>query len=362
MRDINDLVWKKKSSVFLEYSMLFAIRLIETLAAGFAPSVIGIIMLLFDTKPQVLTFFSWLSFIIFSVMNWFFWMRYAKRRTKRTEFYIINGASYLLYVLLSVISFKFTDPLMYTIVFSNLRALEIFAPSTFLSLVYSHVFLVVLMVVCNFFSRSYYTRLMKKLAENGADPIEMDVWGKITPKHKNKDIKLLSVDEMDAEMEREKVEAARVYEAASRDIPESVWDAKLIKGKGEYVDKVIPENPDHDIDEGDYDYEKEREYNPNEDYDADSLWNTEIYKGRTDGDVPIRNYTEDDYKPDAENNDNLNMPDSLWNTDMHQGRGKSISFTSEDDGYETYYDRVSRDNEKYDENLWDSEMYQGRKK
>ncbi len=118
------------------------------------------------------------AFVVFCVANWIFWMRYAKQRTKRFEFFVINGLAYLVYAVISfaVYYLPFTGRFVYSILFSNMRMFEIFGYTTKQSLIYTHIFVVLLMVVCETYSRMYYRALLRKLAENGADAIEVDMW------------------------------------------------------------------------------------------------------------------------------------------------------------------------------------------
>ena len=169
MKQPEDLIWKSKAGKRFQYFMLLGIRFVEICLASIIPSLIGIILVFIRPNNRIMNMMCFLSFIAFAVCNWIFWMRYARQRTNRREFFMINGFAYVLYAIISYLMYEFSGEVMYSVLFSNLRAFEAFGMITPNSLVMSHILIVSLMIFCQMYSKKYYTRLLKKLAENGAD-------------------------------------------------------------------------------------------------------------------------------------------------------------------------------------------------
>ena len=135
---MEDLVWKKKSTSVFRYFMLFGIRLAEVLIASIIPSVIGLVTVIITPKEWVMKIMENLSLFVFIGLNAIFWVRYVKHRENRKEFYIMNGVVYLLYALISVLTYVQNDVYLYSILFSNLRGLELIWVSTKTSLIVSN--------------------------------------------------------------------------------------------------------------------------------------------------------------------------------------------------------------------------------
>ncbi len=361
MKQPEDLIWQSKSGKRLRYFMLLGIRFVEICMASIIPSIIGLLLVFMNPNNRIMSIMCFLSFLAFAICNWMFWMRYAKQRTKRREFFIINGIAYMLYVIISYLMYEFSGAFMYSILFSNLRAFESFGMLTPYSLVASHIFIGALMVFCQLYSRRYYTRLLEKLAENGADEIEMDPWGHLVPEQEGKRVEILSVEEMHRKMEEERRETAEILREEIENASEALWDEGMTKGRGERIDTVEFDDIDADLSEGDFvaGVGTERDI---DNYDTDELWEKGIYKGRTQGDKPIDNYDDEpEDMPDffAVNHYEGEEEETLWSEDMHQGKT---------DTYETV-DIIEEEDEEnpdflyYDgEGLWNIGMYQGRGK
>lgn len=348
MKNTEDLIWRSKASKRKEYIMLFAIRLMETIAVSLIPSVIGIIVVFFHPVSRAMRIMNFASFIAFAVLNIFFWMRYAKQRSNRVEFYLMNGIVYIIYVVISVLLFNNLGNLAYSVIFSNLRGFEGFRLSTKTSLIVSHTVIVCLMIACEIISRRYYEAKLKKLAENGADEIEMDMWGDKGPIKQNRDVEFLSVDEVYDEMENEKIREAQKIADIMESDDEPVWSTDMYKGRGEAISYSEPQNIDNDIQDGDYVFGSD---------EGELLWNKEIYKGKP----PIESYDDEseDYFNLALQDDGEDEP--LWDTAMSKGKGEGISDSATDEiDEETYYDVVSKDSEDI-KGIWDLKMYQGRR-
>ncbi len=361
MKQPEDLIWQSKSGKRLRYFMLLGIRFVEICMASIIPSIIGLMLVFMNPNNRIMSIMCFLSFLAFAICNWMFWMRYAKQRTKRREFFIINGIAYIFYAIISYLMYEFSGVFMYSILFSNLRAFESFGMLTPYSLVASHVVIVILMVVCQMYSRKYYTRLLEKLAENGADEIEMDPWGHLVPEQEGKRVAILSVEEMHRQMEAERQEAAEILQEEIENASESLWDEGMTKGRGESVTTVEFEDIDADLSEGDFvaGVGTERDI---DNYDTEELWEKHIYKGRTQNDAPVDNYDDEpDDMPDffAVNHYEGEENETLWSTDMRQGKNdtyQAVDIIEEEDEEGKapeflYYDG---------EGLWNNSMYQGR--
>lgn len=401
MKQPEDLLWQSKSGKRLRYFMLLGIRFVEICMASIIPSIIGLVLVFMNPNNRIMSIMCFLSFLAFAICNWMFWMKYAKQRTKRREFFVINGIAYIFYAIISYLMYEFSGAFMYSILFSNLRAFESFGMLTPYSLVASHVVIVILMVVCQMYSRKYYTRLLEKLAENGADEIEMDPWGHLVPEQEGKRVTILSVEEMHRQMEQERQEAAEILQEEIENASESLWDDGMTKGRGESFDKVEFDNIDADLSDGDFvaGVGTERDI---DNYDTDKLWEENIYKGRTAGDMPVENYDDEpEDMPDffainhyeGEENETLwsdamhqgkkdtyetvdiieiededgESPDflyydgdGLWNNNMYQGQGKSLTRPDEIEEAKREFKELPTENSKYDaDNLWDN-ITQGR--
>lgn len=360
MKQPEDLIWQSRAGKRLRLFMLLGIRFVEICMASIIPSLIGLILVFIRPNNRIMSIMCFLSFLAFAICNWVFWMRYARQRTKRREFFIINGIAYMLYAVISYLMYEFSGPLTYSILFSNLRAFESFGMLTPYSLVVSHIVVGSLMVICQMYSRKYYTRLLERLAENGADEIEMDPWGHLVPEQEGKKVKILSVEEMHRQMEEERLEAAEILQEEIDSASDSLWDKGMTKGRGESFDTVEYENIDADLSDGDFvaGVGTERDI---DNYDTDKLWEEHIYKGRTVGDAPVENYDDEpEDMPDffAVNHYEGEENETLWSEDMHQGKKdtfETVDITEEEEDDERepqfiYYDG---------EGLWNNDMYQG---
>lgn len=360
---MEDLLWKKKSTKYFRYIMLFFIRLAEVITASCIPSTIGLIIVLFTPKDRVMQIMEFLAFFVFLGASCTFWIRYVKHRPKKSEFYILNGLSYLIYVSLSVTAYLLSDVYLYSIFFSDLRIFEVFGVSTLNSLIYTHIMLIFAMIVSETLAHIHYERKRKLAIENGADEVEIDSV-EVTPKKDNRKVELLSVDEVNKELEREIREAEEMLRRERNTANKS--DIK--KGDGTAVTETVPADPENDIDDDDYVSEAyaRKEMKVTENYSTEKLWNAEIYNGCG----PKYDYDDEDYTKEVfGGTDN----GSIWNTDIYKGNGELPDYGEdfdEDFGYNCLtldYEKelatyTPNDLDDYDsDNLWGS-IKQGRDK
>ncbi|MDD6563737.1 MAG: hypothetical protein PUF08_01520 [Clostridiales bacterium] len=337
---MEDLVWKKKSAKVYKYLMLFFIRFAEVLAASIAPSIIGLIILIINPERQMMQFMQIIAFVVFAVMNWMFWVKYKKNRVGRFEFYLMNGITYALYIVISFLALSASDAYMYTIMFSCMRAFEAFseAVTTRASLICGHIVVLILMVICENISHKKYIKLTSDLPDNTVDTDNAEA-EYVEAYKANEKVTFLSVDEVNMEFEREIEEASAIInETESKD--ETLSDILAVTDN-------IPYDPDNDIDDDDYTSEAyaRREMAETANYSSESLWNEDIYRNRQ----RIEDYDDEDDMPEYEEDDD----EGLWDASMHRGRGEGIDSQIDEEETIAY-------EEDGDDGLWDVSMYRGR--
>lgn len=339
---MEDLLWKKESTKRFRYLMLFFIRLAEVLTASIIPSIIGIMMVFITPKERVMQVMETISFIAFVVVNCIFWIKYVRHRPGRGEFYVLNGIVYALYIGLSFLAYALSDVYLYSIVFSDLRGFEIFGCTTKQSLLISHSILIFVMIVCEITAHLYYSHKVKLAVENGAEAVEIKEENAM-PEQDNKEVKFLTVDEVNLELEREMAEAAELIRAESEDVSDKNWDEDMVQGDYGEIIEATPYDPDNDIDDDDYVSEAyaREEMSVTQNYDVDSLWNEEIYKNRE----MASDYDDEVFDPEMFISED---DDSLWDSDMYRGRDASsrVGIAQEDE----YHDWDMSDND--DEELF----------
>ncbi len=357
MKPVEDLIWKSSESKRRQQLMLFGIRFIEICMASVIPSFIGLWLVFINPTPRIMSVMSFLSYVAFVVVNWNFWMKFKKQRTRKKEYFVINGIAYTVYAVISLLVFEFTGEFLYSIIFSNLRAFEPFGLHTGYSLVACHTVMYILMIACEIYSRNYYKKLLEKLAENGADEIEMDPWGNLKPMKNDETVEILSVEEMHEEMIKEQTEAVEALQEMEEEEDVPLWEG-MYKGRGERILFKDPDDPEYDIDRGDF-IAGEDMSEALEDYSADSLWNTDIYRGRTRDGVPVDDYDDEpeDIPDFFEVHDYEGSEDEpLWSADMYKGRDSKDVVA----GDETDFDDTPNFSNYDEDTLWSAGMYKGR--
>lgn len=310
---MEDLLWRKKSAIRFKYLMLFFIRLAEVLTASIIPSAIGLITVLITPKERVMQVMEFISLVVFLATSSVFWVRYVKHRQRRLEFYVLNGLVYALYAGLSVLTYAMSDVYLYSILFSNLRGFEIFGVGTLASMINSHIILIIGMTVSEVIAHLYYRHKAEEAAENGAEAAEIKE-KKAVPQQDNKEVKFLTVDEVNLELEREMAEAAELIRMESENVSEKNYDDDMVQGEGGEIKESTPDDPDNDIDDTDYVSEAyaREEMSVTQNYDVDSLWNEEIYKNRE----RASEYDDEVFVPAMF----ASNEDSLWDSNMYRGR------------------------------------------
>lgn len=317
---MEDLLWRRKSTERFKYLSLGFIRLAEVLMSSLIPSIIGLIMVFITPKARVMQTMETISMLAFCVANCFFWTKYVKHRPKRVEFYVMNGIVFLIYAGLSVLAFLSADAYLYSILFSNMRGLELFGVTTTYSLINAHILLLLLMVITETVAHFVFKHKAIVAAENGAEKAEIKS-EKVIPEQNNEKVKFLTVDEVNLELEREIEEATELILHQTEDVSEKNWDSAMVQGEDGEIMENIPDDPENDIDDSDYVSEAyaREEMSVTQNYDVDSLWNSDIYEGRE----KASEYDEEVYMPEMFITDE---DDSLWDKEMYRGRHATVEY------------------------------------
>ena len=344
---MEDLLWRKKSRQRGRYLMLFLIRLAETLTVSLLPSVVGLIAVFITPKPRVMQTIELVSLLVFAVANCFFWTRYVFHRANLREFFVLNGIVYLLYVAISAFAYMSSDAYLYSILFSNMRGLEIFGYRTIESLYKAHFLVFGLMVATGIIARLVCFQRLKKAMADGVEKAEIEEKESV-PEQDNKVVEFLTVDEVNLELDRELKEAAEMIRMETENVSDKNWDSAMVQGDNGEIIETTPVDPENDIDSRDYvseEYARE-EMSVTLNYDVDSLWNSDIYQGKE----KTTDYDDEVYVPQMFVDENI---DGLWNRDMYRGRGEDIGF-----GEEPEPELFADDDES--DGLWNQDMYRGR--
>ena len=344
---MEDLLWRKKSRQRGRYLMLFLIRLAETLTVSLLPSVVGLIAVFITPKPRVMQTIELVSLLVFAVANCFFWTRYVFHRANLREFFVLNGIVYLLYVAISAFAYMSSDAYLYSILFSNMRGLEIFGYRTIESLYKAHFLVFGLMVATGIIARLVCFQRLKKAMADGVEKAEIEEKESV-PEQDNKVVEFLTVDEVNLELDREMKEAAEMIRMETENVSDKNWDSAMVQGDNGEIIETTPVDPENDIDSRDYvseEYARE-EMSVTLNYDVDSLWNSDIYQGKE----KTTDYDDEVYVPQMFVDENI---DGLWNRDMYRGRGEAIDF-----GEEPEPELFADDDES--DGLWNQDMYRGR--
>ena len=344
---MEDLLWRKKSRQRGRYLMLFLIRLAETLTVSLLPSVVGLIAVFITPKPRVMQTIELVSLLVFAVANCFFWTRYVFHRANLREFFVLNSIVYLLYVAISAFAYMSSDAYLYSILFSNMRGLEIFGYRTIESLYKAHFLVFGLMVATGIIARLVCFQRLKKAMADGVEKAEIEEKESV-PEQDNKVVEFLTVDEVNLELDREMKEAAEMIRMETENVSDKNWDSAMVQGDNGEIIETTPVDPENDIDSRDYvseEYARE-EMSVTLNYDVDSLWNSDIYQGKE----KTTDYDDEVYVPQMFVDENI---DGLWNRDMYRGRGEDIGF-----GEEPEPELFTDDDES--DGLWNQDMYRGR--
>ncbi len=355
---------ESKMGMWLEKVMpkffLFIIRLVETFAASIVPSVISVVIIFFAPSPKAWSVLSAAVFAVTIAVNWYFWMDFAIRRDNIKEFYIVNGAVYAIYICASVIGYHLLGYLVYSMTFANLRFMEVFDVKTLYSSFIANGITAAVMVLCERCSRLRIAKLLENAALNAADKAEIkDERRNIPATKRNEIVTPLSAEELEREIEKDNAERITAAKQAAESVPEEMWSDKLSKGRGGEIERVDYGEEGADTDENDFVPGSAAE-NKNLAYGSDSLWDPQIYKGRTADGLPVTEFDDEEYVPPSETE-----TEPLWDESMYIGRSEEnkpvMAGAYEDTDDEEERRTAAVENIGYGaESLWESGFYQGR--
>lgn len=357
---------KSKLVIWLEKHLptvfLVLIRIVEMFSSSIIPSIISVMVVFMRPSDGAWDVMIIFAFILATAANWYFWMDYVAERESVKEFYVVNGSILGLYIAVSIVGYYIFGDLAYSLSYANLRILEPFSEDikTFVSVIITDVFMVAFMIVCERYSRRHIEKIKEIFKKNAADKVEMaDESVNVVPTKENKEVELLTAEQMEEQVIRDESEYAEVLRKAAESAPEKMWNEDFTKGKGESFERVDFSMIDEDIDENDYIKSVEEE-NKNKDYGSDSLWNKEIYRGRTEGDKPITDfsYEENEIPPQAED---TAEEESLWSEDMYRGADSSKKNFEDYESEEEEYRKAAMEKLPYEtDSLWEKKFYKGR--
>lgn len=354
--------WKKNGKLL----MLFFIRLAEVFCSSFIPSFLGVTLIFINPNENIWALTNMLAMIGFAVINFHFLLKYVAGRDNKKEFYILNGAVYLIYMAASIAAYHLCGYLVYSVMFANLRALEMFGLKTLQSIIICDIITMLSMVVFGIYAYSHMQFIKLIMKKNGADTIELEE-EEVIPTKNSQEVETLSTEEMTKALIEEMAEAIEVRRRSYEAMPETAVSDDIEKGDGTAVRFATPENPENDIDEGDYVEENADLVNKNKDYSGDSLWNKDIYKGNE----PIESYDEEEVpvpeKPSLSDNIKGFLGHHIRSITRiavvrHRNRMDNMTFDDQDatDILEDAAVRMNS-NDGYDsDSLWNTAAYEGR--
>ena len=355
--------WDKHKTII----MLFLIRVMEVFASSIVPSFISVLLVFVNVQQKTWDLVTILSFVGFSLINFHFLLKYIAGRNNKTEFFILNSIVYGIYCAASIAIFqlRISGFMIYSLMFANLRVFEIFGWKTIQSIYVSNIIIIVSMVLFGIYAYNHTQFIRKLMKINGVDDIEIE-YEEYVPTQNDQEVEILTIDDVDRNMLDEVTE----YEEAVKKSIESIDDYESIKGQGETVFYVEPENPDNDIDEADYVAENAEQINKNAAYDSDSLWEDHIYEKTADG-KPIRDYTEEEQEEAAKEPEieKLGIAESVYLEFMSHLRSVTkkarvkINYYQNENTMAHEDEQQEQQNEeemKYDaDTLWEDDFYQG---
>lgn len=356
-------IWLEKA---LPEIFLFIIRIVETFAASIVPSILSVIVIFFSPSKNAWAVLSAFTFIVTIVVNWYFWLDFVAEQESVKKFYIVNGIVYAIYAAASIAGYFFLGYLVYSMSFANLRMFEVCERifegvhvSTLQSIIITNILTVVIMIICERLSRFHIDKIKAFFAANGADKVEMTSEKAVLPTKSNEVVTPLSFEEMEKQIKKDEEERLEVAKMVNEKEPEQLWSENISKGRGEAIERVDYTKEGTDLDETDFNPVKE--YNDNTDYDSDSLWNKDIYRGRTADGKPITDfeYEENEVMPQEDD-------EPIWNKDFYKGKDKEQTLSNLEKMYEheeeEYKEAVKSEVPYGAESLWEKDFYKGRNK
>ena len=290
MEEENIVNFFRRSNVRFQLQLLT--RIIEVFASSFIPSVIAVFVLLINPVQQFWDVCVVISLLLFFVINTSSIYRSVLDLKNKKVFYIVNAAAYLLFASVSIGLYVFLrnyiGAFFYSLTFSSLRFYEIVNHFSFLSwlpdistlnsLLMTNATILVGMFIISQISFIRAERFHKRMAENGADDIEIDE-EKTVIMQNNKVVERMSVEKLVKHMEQEMLDDKAEKDRHIEDMPDGIWSPNIVKGRGEKIQYYNPEMPEDDFDDNDKVAANTESIGLGGYYSSDQLWD-DIYKGK----------------------------------------------------------------------------------
>lgn len=303
--------------------MLVLAGIAAVFIAGAIPSAASVGLLCINPNYKLWSLLETTAYCIFSIVNILIWVRFVLKYHNVKRFLIINGIVYIFYALFSTVLLRVgaTDFIMYSLLFTHMRWPEVLGLNTKYSVIVSNLVMFVLMGVSLYFANRYSEKILAFIKASRGDAAEIEAED-VTPTQHDSEVRILSAEEIDENMQKDREEAADVLKSIIESMPDKVWDDGIVKGRGEAVVHVDTKNPDNDLTAGDFHYieQVKLEMSGSMNYTGESLWNSGIYKGRDENNIPDR-VIDFDNTVTMQRTEGVpdNTSDSLWDA-VTQGR------------------------------------------
>ncbi|MBR0366232.1 MAG: hypothetical protein IJH94_05475 [Clostridia bacterium] len=252
----------------------------------------SVVLIFIRPIQRIWDLMSIISMIGFLIVNCRFLLKYmVSRKDKIAEFYVINGITFLIYGVASVVAYYFCGHLLYSMVYAHFRVFEVFNIKTLYSIYMSNVLVIVTMFVFGVLARRHMEFAMRVMGvADEVDTSELEKYYSGTEAvQNNQSIQVMSVEEMSENIINEIKEAQEAQKKTLEYAPDELWH-NLERGDGSEIEYKTPDDPEDDYDE--HDEVAANAENLHEAYSSDKLWE-DIY----DGQDKIENYDDEDDLP-----------------------------------------------------------------
>lgn len=345
------------------WTMSFCIKLAQVVLLGLIPSALSVLLLFINPNERVWAVASGLAYIIFLGGNCFFCYDFMIKKRDILQYYVINAVVFFLYACVAWFLPNHSSAMEYSWFFSNMRffeSLTVFIPRLMIKTRYSILISNALMMAGVVITeRLSHIKIKKMIIEEEASkPLEAETDENVViddsaPTQNAEEIRILSIEEMEKEMQQDAFESKNVIESKMQGEKNAdILDGgEMTQGRGKKVERI--------------DYSKlsqeelltdtvKQEDSSLDAYDSDSLWNIDLKNDMADF-TDTAEETENNQMPEEENE-----PEDLWNPEALKGRGRLKKSQLKEEAAEF---NISSDNDNYDSSsLWSEDFYQANKK
>lgn len=345
------------------WTMSFCVKIAQVVLLGIIPSALSVLLLFLNPNERVWSVSSGLAYLIFLGGNCFFCYDFMIKKRDILQYYVVNAVVFLLYAYASWILPKHSTAMEYSWFFANMRffeSLTVFIPSLIIktrySILLSNTFMWAGVIITERLSHIKIRKMLKELEES--KPMEAELNENIViddsaPTQNDEEIRILSIEEMEKEMNQDAFESRNVIENKMHGEKNSdILDGgEMTQGRGRKVERIDYSQLSQD--ELLMDTLK-KEDSSLDDYDSDSLWNIDFKNDRDDSTEQITEIEDNQASEDESESEELWSPEAL----KGRGRLKKSQLKEEDADF-----NISSDNDNYDSSaLWSEDFYQTNKK